>query len=112
MTIGERLKSERVAAKLTQGQLAELSGISQQMISKLERNAASATREILALAAALSISPDWLKDGTGPKQIDKDAPEDREFFRDYHALPVAFRKAVRNMVRDMRMGQSTGEIRQ
>lgn len=64
MTIGEKIKKLRVNNRMTQAELASKSGISQQMISKLEGNKADSTSEILALADALGIDPTYFKSGT------------------------------------------------
>lgn len=54
-SIAENLKRLRKAAKLTQGRLAELSGVSQQLISQIERGENATTRELPALASALHV---------------------------------------------------------
>lgn len=66
-SIGSRLKEARKEARLSQKQLAEKSGASQQMISKLETGKAKETSDIVALARACGIRPDWLQDGSLPK---------------------------------------------
>ena len=65
-TIGSRLKRARLEAGLSQKQLADLSGISQQMISKLESGKAAETAQPHKLAAALGVRTDWLLTGQGP----------------------------------------------
>jgi len=66
MKIGERLKLAREKAKLTQGQLAEKTGVSQQTISKLETGKSDSTSEVVQLAAVLAVSPEWLVTGEDP----------------------------------------------
>lgn len=62
-TIGKRLKLARKRAGLTQVQLAEKSGVSQQMISKLEREISNATSDIVKLSRGCGVDADWLEDG-------------------------------------------------
>lgn len=59
------LKQARTSAGLTQEQLEELSGVSQAVISRLERNAAArpAFETVKRLAAALDIEPTRLRFG-------------------------------------------------
>lgn len=64
VAIGERLEHSRVAAGLTQEQLAEMIDISQADVSKLERGLAILTaHRARQIAAALRISTDQLLGG-------------------------------------------------
>ncbi len=63
MNIGPRLKKVRQDAKLTQKELAQLSGVAQQIISGLETGKYSETKDIVKLARALGVSPSWLSEG-------------------------------------------------
>lgn len=68
-TLASRLKFARIRAELTQPQLSECTGkggVSQQMISKLERGEATETAGIVKLAIALGVRPEWLAEGKGP----------------------------------------------
>jgi len=67
----DRLSRARQAAGLTQAQLAKASGVTQQMISKLETGQSAETTGIVSLARALGKSPDWLESGIGQE----DAPQ-------------------------------------
>jgi transcriptional regulator with XRE-family HTH domain len=60
---GRAMGSKR---KLSQKQLAERSGVSQQMISKLELGLSKETSGIVALAVYCGVRPEWLSNGTGP----------------------------------------------
>lgn len=58
ITPGEMLRTLRELQELTQGQLADLTGISQSNISAMETNAKSIGRErALVLAKALKVHP-------------------------------------------------------
>lgn len=67
-TFAERVRESRLALGLKQDQLANLSGLKQPDISKIELGRIQQTTEILNLARALKVSPDWLATGKGPKE--------------------------------------------
>jgi transcriptional regulator with XRE-family HTH domain len=56
MTIAENLKRHRDEAGLSQNQLAKLAGVSQQLISQLERGANDATTKLPRIAKALGVA--------------------------------------------------------
>lgn len=93
-TIGTRLKIARKNARLTQAGLSAKSGITQQMISKLESGQSHQTTGVLSLARACGVSPDWLENGTLPIYADKNLtisepqPEYGPFISEYRAAPV------------------------
>ena len=62
--MSDRIKSARSNARLSQRQLAELAGLTQQMISKLENGRSRSTAGIISIAQALNVSPEWLWLGT------------------------------------------------
>lgn len=62
-TLAKRLKFARKRCGLNQEQLAELSGIGQSVISKIERGDIQKTTGIVALSKALDCSPLWLETG-------------------------------------------------
>lgn len=61
MGVGERVRRIRQEKGFTQKDLAELSGVCQQMISKLEVGKAQGSANIVRLALALDVSPVWLE---------------------------------------------------
>lgn len=65
MSLGQRLKQAREKAELSQRGLAKRSGLSQQLISKLENGLVESTTEAFALAEALRVNPLWLATGKG-----------------------------------------------
>lgn len=73
MSLGQRLKLVREGKKLTQLSLAQRSGVSQQLISRLESGHVESTTEIFPLADALAVDARWL--ATGQCSI-VDAPEE------------------------------------
>jgi SOS-response transcriptional repressor LexA len=62
-TLGQRLKQARKEANLTQEQLADISGVSQTDISKIERGKIQNTPSVIPLALALRIDPVVLQTG-------------------------------------------------
>jgi phage repressor protein C with HTH and peptisase S24 domain len=64
-TLGERLKSARIAASMSQTDLADVAGVSKQAISKIENNwtASPATTTLEPIARVLGVSLRWLLTG-------------------------------------------------
>ena len=71
MDIANRVKKLRKALDLTQHQLAELVGVAQNSIQKLEKGDTKNPRNIEALARALNCTPEYLQFGIGETQADK-----------------------------------------
>ena len=65
-----RLRYARKERKLTQVELAKLSGVKQASVSDLERGESKSFRgtTLLSLARALNVSPEWLSHGRGPME--------------------------------------------
>lgn len=64
-TLASRLQLSRKNSGFTQVQLAKLAGVSQNAIQKIESGQTKEPKNILALAKALGIEPEWLQYGTG-----------------------------------------------
>lgn len=64
MSIGERVKKRREQLGLSQSEVARRTGIKPQAIQQLEAGDTKRPRNILELAAALEVSPDWLLGAT------------------------------------------------
>jgi len=64
MNIGDRVKLRRDALRLTQAELAEKVGTSQQAIEQLEGGKTKRPRYLPELASFLKVSIEWLLDGT------------------------------------------------
>lgn len=60
MTLAERIQKARNHAGLKQGQLAERAGISQQAVSRLETGEQKTTTDIVQIAVACGVRPEWL----------------------------------------------------
>jgi len=65
-TFGERLKCIRKANKLTQIQFAQMVGISQTHVNKIEKNIEHPSETLLILISILfGVRITWIKEGTG-----------------------------------------------
>lgn len=62
-TFAQRLKFARKRCGINQQELAELSGINQSLISRMERGVIEKTAGVVALAVALDCHPRWLETG-------------------------------------------------
>jgi DNA-binding XRE family transcriptional regulator len=92
MTFGERLKKARLAAGMTQQQLADACGLTNAMISKCEAGLTDAVLapNLFAMADALHVDARWLMTGTGDTR------------NDLTGLTEAQREAVRALVSTMK----------
>jgi transcriptional regulator with XRE-family HTH domain len=64
-TLGKRLKAARKSKGFTQQELEKLSGVSQQLISKIESEKIESTTEVFNLAEVLDVNAKWLATGNG-----------------------------------------------
>lgn len=68
ISIAERLKSAREEVGLTQAQLAGKAGVSQGTVANIESGLRQNPRELMAIAKAANVLPEWLKSGKGPRK--------------------------------------------
>lgn len=68
---GKRLRELRKARKLTQPQVAEVTGVPQSTLSELERGESQfpSSPVLSKLAAFYEVEPDWIVTGKGPKHM-------------------------------------------
>lgn len=64
-TLGQRLRAAREAKQISQQELARRAGVSSGAIGNLEAGSRKSPRNLLAIAAALGVSPHWLETGVG-----------------------------------------------
>jgi SOS-response transcriptional repressor LexA len=69
-TLAKRLRFLRKERGLNQETLAQMSGLEQSLISKLERGVIQRTTGMVSLAQALRCRPEWLDSGDGPIELD------------------------------------------
>jgi phage repressor protein C with HTH and peptisase S24 domain len=69
MKTGDRVKLIRQELGLSQAKLAQLSGMGQSTIAELESGRNKGSVNIAKIAKALRVSPMWLTDGTGSRNI-------------------------------------------
>jgi phage repressor protein C with HTH and peptisase S24 domain len=126
MSLANRLKLARKSAGKSQGQLAELIGVTQSNISQLEIGKADSTGHIAAIANVLGVNALWLQNGTGDMQHqgqynqikvepwDNSTPLDADevevvFYKDYLAScgSGSYSEASSSETRRLRMSKTT-----
>ena len=83
-TLGKRLKTARESAGMTQPELADKAGMSQQMISKIERDESTSSPHVVKLARILGVRAEWLGEGVGP--MTSEGHINRKMFREIFDL--------------------------
>lgn len=74
-TFAERLNAAMIAAGVSQGQLAEMVGVSQPAIQKMTSGKTNGSRKMVELANALGVRPEWLSSGQGAMREDGQQPQ-------------------------------------
>lgn len=74
-TFAERLNAAMIAAGVSQGQLAEMVGVSQPAIQKMTSGKTNGSRKMVELANALGVRPEWLSSGHGAMREDGQQPQ-------------------------------------
>lgn len=74
-TFAERLNAAMIAAGVSQGQLAEMVGVSQPAIQKMTSGKTNGSRKMVELANALGVRPAWLSSGQGAMREDGQQPQ-------------------------------------
>jgi len=69
MALGKKLKEARLAAGMSQRELAERIGMTQAAVAALEKRDSKQSTKVLELASALSVSVAWLLSGENPKEL-------------------------------------------
>ena len=65
MSLGTRVKQQRIAYNLSQAQLGEKTGLTQASVSRIESDSFSSSEALLDIARTLKVSPFWLQTGEG-----------------------------------------------
>lgn len=74
-TFAERLNAAMNATGVSQGQLAEMVGVSQPAIQKMTSGKTNGSRKMVELANALGVRPEWLSSGQGAMREDGQQPQ-------------------------------------
>ncbi|XEV13591.1 helix-turn-helix domain-containing protein [Vibrio alginolyticus] len=87
LTLGQRLKKARLshAPQLSQKDVAMRSGVSQPVVSDLERGRTHSSTKIAELAVAVNVNMIWLATGTGEMR-DPETERKTELLRLSHAV--------------------------
>lgn len=101
-----RITQARVAAGLSQSELARRCEITIQSLSDLERGKSKTTKltTLISLSKVLGYSPEWFALGEGLNSLGKNVPETRfeiEFLNDFRKLTEGEKKIVVRMVRSL-----------
>ncbi|WCM88822.1 XRE family transcriptional regulator [Acidovorax sp. NCPPB 3576] len=67
-TLAQRIRSARTELGITQVELAKRAEMKQSDVSKLERGDSQKTSNLIRLAMALAVNPQWLDTGDGPRR--------------------------------------------
>lgn len=99
-TLAERLKTERTHKQLTQKELGDLVGVDRSSICQWETGFVTNiySGNLVKVAAALGVNPDWLETGRGCKFFNKKGVIDgiKEERRVRSSVPVLTHEQVRN----------------
>lgn len=97
MTLAARIQNARQAAGLTQATLALRAGVSQQLISKLERGLVEASRYGPAIAKALGLSVEELLEGA-----EHPSAEEARLLEQYRALSGEGRALAQQLLNSLK----------
>lgn len=107
--LGERIAHARAAVGMTQHQLAERLGVSQQMVGYLELRPVAVRPEMLAkISESLGVSLDELIGGNGaPHKPSGPTGRMRQVFEEVSRLPRSRQQRIVGVVEDMLAAQRT-----
>jgi transcriptional regulator with XRE-family HTH domain len=95
--LGERLRKLRLEAGETQVGLAKAIGVTQVLVTNVERGISKSTRYAPQLAAHYNVSALWLATGQGSRD-DQDDPEAQEILADIMGLEPRDKEIIRNLL--------------
>lgn len=88
-TIADRLKEERSSLSWSQLDLAKAAGVSQGTIGNIESGVRKQPRQLLKIAAALKVRPEWLQDGSEPREPPTHTAQASQQVGDFGQVAVA-----------------------
>lgn len=107
-TIAERLAHAREKiVKISQGELALRAGVKQSTIGNIEAGLRKSPRELLAIARAAGVNPEWLKSGKGPMLATGEAETQPVLDLDAEALL----RDMRDAMASPRLARKLAELR-
>lgn len=110
-TLAARLVEAREGVGLTQEAFAKKAGVAVGTIGNLEAGTRKRPRDLLAIAAAAGVRPEWLETGKGPKYPRSDlAAADPELTEVERALVWAYRQGAAAI--DAQLERMVAEYRQ
>lgn len=95
-TIGERLKTAREHADLTQHDLERLTGVKQATISKIELGKSESTTFAVQLAVACGVRAEWLVLGKG-EMLEGLKPDEAALLAKYRGSDEAGKTAIQRV---------------
>lgn len=96
--LSENLKRIRESKGLSQAKLARTSGVSQQLISQIERGVNTTTKELPKLASALQVSVSDLDEHFEPVTANA---EEEDILARYRQAPPRRKALVRELLREL-----------
>lgn len=101
-SIGTRVRAARVAAKLSQEEVAARAGLQPETISRLENGRLSPTlTSVAALAKALGVEPGDLAGFGSTGSPPPVSPEEQEILDRWRRLPARRRRLVEELLREL-----------
>lgn len=104
MSLGKRLRELRMERGWSQAELARRAGVSQPTISTYETNPKTEYRAhvLFKIAAALQVSPEYLRTGRGPVNISDLKANNLELLQEIDSLPEDKKALLLSVVRSMK----------
>lgn len=101
-TFGGRLRAARLAKKMSQKDLAAAAGISQALVSELEKNEYRGTAHMVNLARLTGVRPLWLEQGRGTRHTnDPDPPAENVVQIPMRDSALPFERETINRLREL-----------
>ena len=110
MTLADRLKTARTNAGLTQSELAAMTNVTQQQISKLESGKSTETSAIVDLADATNVNPSWLSSERGAMTTHEQPPATPHQINDPHPSTAYTNPAITSLIKAINASAASGAL--
>jgi transcriptional regulator with XRE-family HTH domain len=99
-SLADRIKIARERLGLSQSQLARIAGVTPAAIGNYEQGTTKTVRNLVDVATALKVRPEWLANGTGPMEAPtaRVSAESLELARQIEQLSTPQRTMVKAMI--------------